>query len=125
MFNVKPKIAVDVNNKKKPFKLINTVMYISAYDYCIHINKGYTWNGANIPRFLWRLIGSQYNPEYLEASMVHDWLCENKYFILEHGVKISSDIFRDILIENDVGKFKSNVMGTAVYLFQLTQRGWN
>ena len=125
MFDIKPKIAVDVNNKKKPFKLINSVSYLSNYDYCIYINRDYTWNGANIPRFLWRIVGSQYNPEYLEASMVHDWLCENKDYILEHGVRISSDIFRDILIENGVEKLKANIMSTAVYLFQLTQGGWN
>ena len=125
MFNVKPKIAVDVTNKKKPFKLLNSVMYVSDYLYPVYINKGYTWNGANIPRFLWRLIGSQYNPEYLEASMVHDWLCENKQFILEHGAKISSDIFRDILIENGISKFKANVMRTAVFVWQSFQKGWN
>ena len=125
MFDEKPKIAVDVSNKKKPFKLINSVSYVSDYLYTIYINKGYTWNGANIPRFLWRLIGSQYNPEYLEASLVHDWLCENKEFIIEHGAKISSDIFRDILIENGVNSLKANIMSRAVYLFQLTQGGWN
>lgn len=125
MFNTKPKIAVDVNNRKKPFRLLNSVLYASGYLYPIFINKGYTWNGANIPRFLWRIIGSQYNPEFLEASLVHDWLCENKGFILKDGVKISSDIFRDILVENGVSKLKASLMRTAVYLWQLTQRGWN
>ena len=124
-FNIKPKIAVDVNNKEKPFKLINSISYLSNYNYYIYIDKDYTWNGANVPRFLWRIIGSQYNPEFLEASLVHDWLCENKQFILEHGAKVSSDIFRDILVENGVSKFKANLMSTAVYLWQLIQGGWN
>ena len=93
--------------------------------YIITINKGYTWNGANIPRFLWRIVGSQFNPEYLPASLIHDWLCENKGFIIKKGAKISSYIFRDILVLYGVSEFKANVMATAVYLFQLTQRGWN
>jgi len=125
MFNEKPKIAVNVENKEKPFRLINSVTYESNYSYNVYINKGYTWNGANIPRFLWRVVGSQYNPEYLEASMVHDWLTENKEYILENGVKISTDIFKDILIENGVPKYKANIMAFAVYWFQKTQGGWN
>ena len=125
MFNVKPKIAVRVDNKEKPFKLVNSIVYTSPYCNPIHINKGFTWNGANIIRLLWRIIGSQYNPEFLEASLVHDWLCLNKDFIPKHGAKISSDIFRDILVENKVGKIKANIMGTAVYLWQLTQKGWH
>lgn len=124
MFNVKPKIAVNQENKSKPFRLLNSVMYVSDYLYPIYINKGYTWNGANIPRCFWRIIGSQYNPEFLEASLVHDWLCENKGFILEHGAKISSDIFRDILVENGVSKLKANIMRTAVYIWQINQKGW-
>ncbi|MCQ2957371.1 MAG: DUF1353 domain-containing protein [Candidatus Gastranaerophilales bacterium] len=129
-FDVKPKIAVDLDNKVKPFKLLNNIVYISG-DYCgkdiyrIVINKGYSWNGANIPRYFWRIIGSQFNPEFLPASMIHDWLCEHKDFIIQNGVKVSSDIFRDILILYGVSKFKANIMANAVRLFQYTQKGWN
>ncbi len=128
-FDVKPKIVVDYYNKEKPYKLLNNVAYLSNYKqgeipYRIVINKGYSWNGANISKCFWRIIGSQFNPEFLPASMVHDWLCENKYFILKGGVRVSSDIFRDILVDTGVNRFKANVMATAVYLFQLTQGGW-
>lgn len=128
-FSAKPKIVVDYYNKEKPYKLLNNVEYLSG-KYCgkdiyrIFIPKGYTWNGANIPRFLWRIVGSQYNPEFLPASMVHDWLCENKQFIIQDGAKISSIIFRDILVDTGVPKIKANIMATAVYAFQLTQGGW-
>lgn len=129
-FDVDPKIKVDYKNKKKPFILLNNVYYLSGEykgleSYGIRINKGYNWNGANIPRFLWRIVGSQYNPEFLPASMVHDWLCENKDFIIQDGVKISSIIFRDILVLSGVSRFKANIMMSAVYMFQLTQKGWN
>lgn len=72
----------------------------------------------------WRIIGSQFNPEFLPASMVHDWLCENKYFILKKGVTISTNIFRDILISTGVPKVKANIMATAVYCYQILQEGW-
>jgi len=129
-FDIEPKINVDLHNREKPFVLLNNIAYISGrysgQDICrIAINKGYSWNGANIPRFLWRIVGSQYNPEFLPASMVHDWLCEHKDFIIKDGVKISSDIFKNILELYGVSKFKAWTMASAVRVFQMTQRGWN
>lgn len=125
-FDNEPRINVNPNNLKKPFTLLNDIAYTSSekYPYRIVINKGYNWNGANIPRFLWRIVGSQFNPEFLPASMVHDWLCENKNFIIKKGAKISSDIFKDILRLYKVGKIKSNIMASAVYFFQITRKGW-
>lgn len=128
-FTKEPKIAVNPQNKEKPFCLMNDVYYLSSdfrdnESYGIQINKGYNWNGANIPRFLWRVVGSQYNPEFLPASMVHDWLCENKSFIIKNGVQVSSDIFRDILILYKVPKFKAILMASAVRIFQMTKKGW-
>lgn len=127
-FDKEPKIAIDPKNQKKPFILMNDIEYLSekynGKNYCIRIGKKYNWNGANIPRIFWRIIGSQYDPDFLPASMVHDWLCENKDFIEKHGVQVSSDIFRDILILYDVPKLKAKTMATAVRLWQMTQKGW-
>jgi hypothetical protein len=129
-FSEEPKINVNPHNPKKAFTLLNDICYtsninINSETYRIAINKGYNWNGANIPRFLWRLVGSQYNPEFLPASMVHDWLCENKKFIIKDGVKISSDIFKDILILYGVPKAKAWIMASAVRAYQMTKKDWN
>ena len=127
-FNIEPKIVVNPQNKEKPFVLINDIVYVSEkYNdkpYVIYIKREYNWDGATIPRFLWRVVGSKYNPEFLPASMVHDWLCEHKDFIKKDGVKISSDIFRDILILYKVPKWKAKTMAGAVRCFQMTQKGW-
>jgi hypothetical protein len=134
-FDKEPWIKVNPRDTKKPFTLMNNICYLScgrkgletknAIDsYVIEINKGYNWNGANIPKFLWRVVGSQYNPEFLPASMIHDWFCENKGFLYTKGVYISSLIFRDILLLYKVPKWKANLMFTAVYLFQKTRKGW-
>lgn len=45
------------------------------------IPSGYEWDGASIPKFFWRLIGSNTEPEFLIASMLHDVLCENHHYI--------------------------------------------
>lgn len=75
---------------KKPFINIEEVgvniLYkpkgkIDTYTYNFIIPKDYTWDGASIPRFCWRLIGPKTDPRFLIASMVHDILCENHCFI--------------------------------------------
>lgn len=128
-FDKEPKINVNPKCPKKPFVLLNDVYYLSSNfknneSYRVRINKGFNWDGATIPRFLWRIVGSQYNPEFLPASMIHDFFCTNKNFIIKDGVKISSLIFRDILVLYKVPKWKANIMMSAVYMFQLTQKGW-
>ena len=129
-FNKEPIIQVNPNFPKKAFSLENDIFYTSQkfkknIIYGIQIKKEYDWNGANIPRFLWRIVGSQYNPEFLPASMIHDWLCENKNFIIKNGAKISSDIFKDILILYKVNKFKAWTMASCVRTYQSLQKGWN
>ena len=126
-FNKEPKININLHDKKRPYVLLNNVVYLAhtdKYTYRIAIPKGYSFDGATIPRFFWRLIGSKGEVEFLPAALVHDWLCEHKDFIEKHGVQVSSDIFRDILILYGVKPFKAKTMATAVRLFQMTQKGW-
>ena len=60
------------SKKKYPFKLYNSITVCVAttkrvFTFCIH--NGFTWNGADIPRILWRLIGSRTDNDFLIASM--------------------------------------------------------
>lgn len=34
----------------------------------------WTWNGASIPRFFWRVMGSPFVGRHRRASVLHDWL---------------------------------------------------
>ena len=63
---------------KEPLKV-----YIRWVDetYSFDIPAGYEWDGASIPKFCWRIIGSNTNPEFIIASMLHDMLCENHHLI--------------------------------------------
>lgn len=126
-FEEEPKISINLNDKKKPYVLLNNVVYLAhtdKYTYRIAIPKGYSFDGATIPRFFYRIIGSKGEIEFLPAALIHDWLCENKSFIEKHGVQISSDIFRDILILYKVPKWKAKTMATAVRMWQTFQPGW-
>lgn len=128
-FNPKPKILVDPDNLEKPYKLLNNISYeskrLKGMIDSININKGYSWDGATIPKIFWSIVGSKYNPEYLPATLIHDWLCEHKNYIPKRGVYISSMIFKDILTEYKVPWYNVIRMTIAVYLWQKTQEGWN
>ena len=67
------------NKKKYPFELYNSVLVVvkttkRMFEFTIF--NGYTWNGADIPRFFWRIIGSRTDNDFLIASMLHDYLLE-------------------------------------------------
>ena len=127
-FDKDPKITINPKDTKKPFVLQNTIEYVSekynGKNYCIKIKRKYNWDGASIPRVFWRVVGSQYDPQFAPASMVHDYLCENKDIIEKHGVQVSSDIFRDILILYGVPVWKAKTMATAVRVWQSFQPNW-
>lgn len=126
------------SKKKYPFKLHNsiTVCILTTkrdFSFCIH--NGFCWNGADIPRFLWRLIGSRTDNDFLLASMVHDFMLNFKFQIIEEVLgqdvtiseyrRLTSLIFREILRKNGTKPIKANVMSWFVDIFQkLLQNTW-
>ncbi len=127
------------NDKKKyPFKLYNplTVQVITTCrNFKFKIYEGYTWNGADIPRVFWRIIGSRTDNDYLTASMVHDYLLEFKSFIINEILsnqisikqyrRLTTLIFRFIIKKNGTNTFKANIMSWCVDIFQMINfRSW-
>lgn len=127
------------SKKKYPFKLHNSITVCIGtnkrdFSFCIH--NGFTWNGADIPRFLWRLIGSRTDNDFLIASMVHDFMLEFRYKIMDEVLeqrltkneyrRLTSIIFRDIMKETGTNKIKANIMSFAVDIFQkyFNKKGW-
>lgn len=86
---------------KKKFPYINKrrILFDVTYkgkQYCILIAKGFRWNGTNC-LFL------QHYPKLLNASMVHDLLC-NEHSLVDNDRQLSSLIFREIGIASKVNK---------------------
>ena len=93
LFDQKPQVAVRVilptmtifekeSIKKYPF-LNKRELKVALQDkkkqlqYTFIIPKGYTWDGASIPKLFWKFIGSKTDSTFLIPSMIHDVLCEN------------------------------------------------
>ena len=125
-FLPEPKIKTDCHNPKMPYSLLNDIRYksnvIDGKIVRVYINKGFRWNGSDIIKLFWRVIGSRFNPEYLPASCVHDFMVNNAH---KYTNKQASIVFRDILILYGVNKIKANVMCFCVYWWQkLTNKDW-
>jgi hypothetical protein len=89
-------------------------------DYVFHVDgleiwipKGYRWNGASVPKFLWSIFGGRFEPDRLEASLKHDWV------YLNHSVgRAASDRqFLLDLLEANMATAKAVAMHQAVRIF--------
>ena len=124
---------------KYPFELFCTVTVTVKTDkreFSFDVYNGYTWNGADIPRILWRIVGSRTSNEFLIASMLHDYLLQFKKYILTEVLKnevsindyrrLTSLIFREKLKAQGVNTVKANIMSWAVDVFQHygNKKGW-
>ena len=114
------------DKKNKPYLNKTRLMWDINYlgkQYCFVIERGYTWNGANIPRAFWWLIGSMGENDFLDGSMVHDIICENHNFV-DNDRQLSSMIFREILKASGVSNLKANIMYLAVDKWQKYFCNW-
>ena len=115
--------AVIKNKKKYPFELFNTVqiqVQTDKMDFLFNVFNGYTWNGADIPRFLWRLVGSRTDNDFLVASMVHDYMLEFKTYIMKEILsgqitkreyrRLTSLVFRELIKRQGTNVVKANIM---------------
>ena len=121
---IKPTMNKLERQSAKLFPFINkTPLQVMVYDhkkfkqYNFTIPKNYCWNGSDIPRIFWRIIGSKSEPQYLISSCLHDWVLENKQ-VIDYNRRLSTDIFRCCLLEAGVGKVKASIMAESVDLYQ-------
>ena len=126
------------HKKKYPFYLDNTIIFeveTNLRKFNFTIPRGYVWNGADIPKILF-FVGQSKDNNYLIASMVHDYLIEYRYFILNDVLeksitmselrRLTSLIFRQILKDQKTNTIKANIMAFAVDIYQSTFcfKGW-
>ena len=108
--------------KDKPLYLKNSVdVYLRDCDKCItytfNIPAGYDYDGASIPRFLWRLIGSKESIEFKVAALLHDYICDNKR-VVNYDRYFADKVFERLLEAGDVCAFKRWLMFHCVDNYQ-------
>ena len=108
--------------KAKPLVLNNTIDVIlidkqKNKNYTFTVLAGYDYDGASIPRILWRLIGSKESIEFKVAALIHDVLCENKQNV-DCDRYFADKVFERLLEVGDVCAFKRWLMFHSVDNYQ-------
>jgi hypothetical protein len=81
----------------------------------ITVLKGFTFDGASIPRALWRLCGHPFEVPRVAAGLVHDWLYAAR--VTSRGD--ADAVYRNVLIVTGWGRFSAWSEWAALRLF-----GW-
>lgn len=108
--------------EKYPF-INSTSLSVAFFDhknnktYKFTIPKGFRWDGATIPSLTWWIIGSKTNPKYRTPSLIHDFLCLNKY-IIDYRCEFSTQVFEALLSVAGVKKWRRKIMCFFVNIFQ-------
>lgn len=90
--------------------------------YAFAIPKHFRYDGATIAPIFWLFIGSKTDPRFRIPSLLHDYMCNNKY-IVNFDRKFSSKVFKALLKVSGVSKIKRETMYHAVDNYQKFQ-GW-
>jgi len=69
-------------------------------------------DGASIPKFLWRILGSPFVGRYRRSSVIHDVQCEEK----EYSSKEVHRMFYDGMLTDSVPRWKARLMYWGVKL---------
>lgn len=81
--------------------------------YHIYIKAGFIFDGASIPRALWRLCGHPFTCPRVAAALAHDWLYAS------HAVdrELSDKIYRELQKVLGIGFFSRNTEYYTLRLF--------
>lgn len=114
-------ILIPINGNK--FQLVADYSVKLTTGETVLIYKGYQTNGADIPRFLWRLY-PPFSPEYMPAVVVHDYLCDladEKTDKKERKMAFlfADKAFNDILKQLNISKIKVSLFYNAVRLHHI------
>lgn len=106
---------------KKPFQAQNVAIIKVTYGEKRHIISnptGYTYDGASIPFKI-----GKGNMKLLVPALFHDIICEDKSLV-DYDRKLSSMIFKELLIQCKVNTLTATIMYEAVNIYQSFMKGW-
>ncbi len=92
------------------WQLTKVLIYETLSGNLIIVPQGFISDGASIPRFFWRLIGSPWSGKYGRAAVVHDFMCFSKEFTR----KQADIVFYESMKELGVPYWKRKIMYFAV-----------
>lgn len=114
-------VGYNCKNKKKPFYLLYAVYVIVSYAnkkiYLKLDDTNFTSDGCTLWKIFWLILGCPHSPEYLPASLIHDWILEHPETV-HYNRKLASRIFKTALLNEGVSPLKAQIMYLAVDIWQ-------
>lgn len=114
-------VGYNCKNKKKPFYLLYAVYVIVSYAnkkiYLKLDDANFTSDGCTLWKIFWLILGCPHSPEYLPASLIHDWILEHPETV-HYNRKLASRIFKTVLLNEGVNPLKAQIMYLAVDFWQ-------
>ena len=88
---------------------------VGVWDVTVHVKPGFRTDGASIPRFFWRVLGSPYDPDVMAASIGHDAMYRGRIV----PRRAADAAFRTMMAASGAPKRKRRLIWIGVRLF-----GW-
>ena len=108
------KVKVEwLDNDPRKMRLLETIIFTDKLGLEWEAPKGSVIDGASIPRFFWRVIGSPFVGYYRRPSVIHDVYCET----MSRPAQDVHDMFFEAMIADGVEDDKAQRMYQAVNSF--------
>ena len=105
--------TLEVEIKNENLFILSKDKTVESLGYSITVKKGFDFDGASIPKWLWSIYGSPLNGNYVVASLIHDGLYASQLV----SKSLSDKIFLDVMKQSNVGYIKRTSMYLAVKMF--------
>ena len=110
----------------KPFYLLKRVFVKierEKHVQWLEIPQGFNSDGCSVPKLFRFLFGCPHTPEYVPASIIHDYLVENPHLV-DYDRRRASLIFFHALINEGVCPVKAALMFLGVEIWQAISNLW-
>ena len=90
----------------------------------VTVPAGYSTDGASIPRLMWSLVGSPFDPRFVAAAVVHDWYCDQSRITGQYFTRrIGDAVFLNLLAVAKVPACKRAAMFVGVSFYSFIRFG--
>ena len=105
--------TLELEIKNENLFILSKDKTVESLGYSITVKKGFDFDGASIPKWLWSIYGSPLNGNYVVASLIHDGLYASQLV----SKMVADNIFLDLMKQSKVGYVKRTSMYLAVKMF--------
>ena len=119
-------IGYNYLNKSKPFRILRGApirVCIGKRKLYFMIPAGFSSDGCSIPKLARFFLGCPHTPEYVPASIIHDYILEHPE-IVRYDRREASEIFFNALLKEGVNPPRAVIMFLAVDLWQAVKNLW-